>query len=217
MQLGSMFISNCSNTLHVSDAICVHPQEHYTQYDLVRKPSTLDALFGYFTPSHVIHHRLLLQFFNWSWGWKQIASETCRVLLHLLIIILPSCITLVLYIYYNYWVYFDYFPVFLDCFFAPNNNMQAVIFPIKWNNAGRKVVGETLEFECLFTAVILRHISLKKLYKCLNCVFSFLVQLLFGVLFFRMYINVVSEKGAVWLHIIKKISKTLLKFVFYVT
>ena len=47
MQLGSMFISNCNNT----------------QYDLVRKPSTLDALIGYFTPSHVIHQRLLLQFF----------------------------------------------------------------------------------------------------------------------------------------------------------
>jgi hypothetical protein len=28
MQLGSMFISNCNNSLHVSDAICVHPQEH---------------------------------------------------------------------------------------------------------------------------------------------------------------------------------------------
>jgi hypothetical protein len=27
MQLGSMFISNCNNTLNVSDAICVHPQE----------------------------------------------------------------------------------------------------------------------------------------------------------------------------------------------
>ena len=39
MQLGSMFLSNCNNTLHVSDAICVHPQEH------------LDALIGYFTPS----------------------------------------------------------------------------------------------------------------------------------------------------------------------
>jgi hypothetical protein len=31
-----------------------------------------------------------------SWGWTQIASETCRVLLQLLINILPSCITLVL-------------------------------------------------------------------------------------------------------------------------
>ena len=39
MQLGSIFI----------------------QYDLVRKPSTLDALIGYFTTSHVIHQRLLQQ------------------------------------------------------------------------------------------------------------------------------------------------------------
>ena len=28
MQLGSMFISNCNITQHVSDAFCVHPQEH---------------------------------------------------------------------------------------------------------------------------------------------------------------------------------------------
>ena len=28
MQLGSMFISNNNITLHVSDAFCVHPQEH---------------------------------------------------------------------------------------------------------------------------------------------------------------------------------------------
>jgi hypothetical protein len=28
MELGSMFINNCYNTLHVSDAICVHPHEH---------------------------------------------------------------------------------------------------------------------------------------------------------------------------------------------
>jgi hypothetical protein len=27
MQLGSMFIINCNNTLQVLDAICVHPQE----------------------------------------------------------------------------------------------------------------------------------------------------------------------------------------------
>ena len=53
MQLGSMCISNCNNTLHISDAFCVHPQEHLKTvvYDLVRKPSTLDALTGYFTPS----------------------------------------------------------------------------------------------------------------------------------------------------------------------
>ena len=50
MQLGSMFISNFNNTLHVSDS--------------VRKPSTLDALIGYFTPSHVIHQRLLIQFLS---------------------------------------------------------------------------------------------------------------------------------------------------------
>ena len=40
------------------------PYFSYTQYDLVRKPSTLDALIGYFTPSHVIHQRLLLQFLS---------------------------------------------------------------------------------------------------------------------------------------------------------
>ena len=28
MQLGSMFISNFNNVLHVSDAFCVHPQDH---------------------------------------------------------------------------------------------------------------------------------------------------------------------------------------------
>ena len=55
MQLGSMFISNCNNALRVSDA---------TQYDLVRKPSTLDALIGYFTLSHIIYQRLLLHFLS---------------------------------------------------------------------------------------------------------------------------------------------------------
>jgi hypothetical protein len=65
MQLGSMFISNCNNTLHVSDAICFHPQEQsYTQFDLVRKPLTSDVLTGYFTPSHVKHQRLLLHFLS---------------------------------------------------------------------------------------------------------------------------------------------------------
>ena len=38
--------------------------QSYTQYDLVRKPSTLEALIGYFTSSHVIHQRLLLQFLS---------------------------------------------------------------------------------------------------------------------------------------------------------
>jgi hypothetical protein len=36
--------------------------------------------------------------FKCSWGWTQKASETCRVLLQLLINILLSCITLVLYV-----------------------------------------------------------------------------------------------------------------------
>ena len=65
MQLGSMFVSNCNNTLHVSDAFCVHPQEHLkTVQGRWLPPSTLDALIGYFTPSHVIHQRLLLQFLS---------------------------------------------------------------------------------------------------------------------------------------------------------
>ena len=52
MQLGSMFISNCNNAIHVSDAFFVHPQQH------------LDTSLGYFTPSHVINQRLSLQFLN---------------------------------------------------------------------------------------------------------------------------------------------------------
>jgi len=28
MQLGSMFISNCNNAVHVSDTFCLHHQEH---------------------------------------------------------------------------------------------------------------------------------------------------------------------------------------------
>ena len=38
--------------------------QSYTQYELVRKSSTLDAIIGYFTPSHVIHQRLLLEFLS---------------------------------------------------------------------------------------------------------------------------------------------------------
>jgi hypothetical protein len=43
MQLGSMFISNCNNTLHVSDGICVHPQEHLKT---VEKPLVFDMRRG---------------------------------------------------------------------------------------------------------------------------------------------------------------------------
>ena len=28
MQIGSMYISNCNNALHVSVTFCFHPQEH---------------------------------------------------------------------------------------------------------------------------------------------------------------------------------------------
>ena len=56
MQLDSMFITNCNNTLHVSDTFCVHLQEH------LKIVVTASGVIGYFTPSHVIHQRLLLQF-----------------------------------------------------------------------------------------------------------------------------------------------------------
>jgi hypothetical protein len=41
MQLGSMFISNCNITLHVSDAYCVHPQEYIKT---VEQPLVYDML-----------------------------------------------------------------------------------------------------------------------------------------------------------------------------
>jgi hypothetical protein len=68
MQLGSVFISNCNNTLHVSDAICVHPQEHLKTVVTVdgfrAEAIDLGRLTGYFTPSHVKNQRLLLQFLS---------------------------------------------------------------------------------------------------------------------------------------------------------
>ena len=39
---------------------------------------------------------------KYSWRWTQKASETCRAILQIQINILPSCITLVLYIYIFY-------------------------------------------------------------------------------------------------------------------
>ena len=65
MQFGSMFISNCNNALQVSDAFCDGFRTSALSLSAeVRKPSTFDALIGYFTPSHVIHQRLLLQFLS---------------------------------------------------------------------------------------------------------------------------------------------------------
>ena len=58
----------------------------------------LDALIGYFTPSHVIHQRLLLQFLSAPEGGRKKRPKR-RVILQLLINILLSCITLILYIY----------------------------------------------------------------------------------------------------------------------
>ena len=63
---------NCTHTASGIVALCKRlystPVESglqsYTQHDLVRKPSTLDALIGYFTPSHVIHQRLLPEFLS---------------------------------------------------------------------------------------------------------------------------------------------------------
>ena len=107
MQLGSMFISNCNNALHVSDAFCVHPQEHLEtvvassglwhetgwSIQLGRPRSMASAL------SHIVYRTIV---FKCSWGWTQKASETCRVLLQLLINVLPSCIkvgSLCIYMY----------------------------------------------------------------------------------------------------------------------
>jgi hypothetical protein len=44
MQLGSMFISNGNNTLHVSGAICVHPQETCSFHKSEGLPSHLRLL-----------------------------------------------------------------------------------------------------------------------------------------------------------------------------
>ena len=35
MQLGIMFISNCNITLHVSDAFCLHLQEHWLSAEAI--------------------------------------------------------------------------------------------------------------------------------------------------------------------------------------
>ena len=76
MQLCSMFISICNNTLvyynrrselsNKASKVDGFRTKSYCIYDLVRKPSILDALIGYFTPSHVINQRLLLQFLSAS-------------------------------------------------------------------------------------------------------------------------------------------------------
>jgi len=72
MQLGNMFICNCNIALHISDAICVHLQEHLQTVVAAsgewHEASTLSVdaidlgrLVGYLTLPHVTHQRLLLQ------------------------------------------------------------------------------------------------------------------------------------------------------------
>jgi len=85
MQLGSMFVSNCNNALHVSDAFSAEAIDFGRPYWILHPVSCR-------TPEAVT------TVFKCSWGWTQKAPETCRALLQLLINILPSCITLVLYI-----------------------------------------------------------------------------------------------------------------------
>ena len=56
MQLGSMFISNCNSALHVSDAFCVHPQEHLETvvaplvYDMRRGEVSIKGVQGRWLP-----------------------------------------------------------------------------------------------------------------------------------------------------------------------
>ena len=103
MQLGSMFICNCNNALHVSDAFCVHLQEHL---EIVEAASGQWHETGWgiqqgvqgWIPQPVSCHspEAASTISKYSWRWTQIASETCRAILQLQINILPSCITLVL-------------------------------------------------------------------------------------------------------------------------
>jgi hypothetical protein len=105
MQLGSMFISNCNITLHVSDAFCVHPQEYLKTVVAASGvwPSAESTDLG--RPYWILHPiswhtaEAATTVFKYSWGWTQKASETRRIILQLLINILPSCIALVPYIY----------------------------------------------------------------------------------------------------------------------
>ena len=88
MQLGSMFISNCNITIIL--------------YTIWLSAEAIDLGRPYWILHTVSCHtsEAVTTVFKCSWGWTQKASETCRVLLQLLINILPSRITLVIYIYY---------------------------------------------------------------------------------------------------------------------
>ena len=55
MQLGSMFISNCNNTLHVSNAFCVHPQEHLKTVVTASGPRSMVSAIDLGRPYWIIH------------------------------------------------------------------------------------------------------------------------------------------------------------------
>ena len=112
MQLGSMFICNCNIAVHVSDAFCIHLQEHLEIVEAAfgewhetgwvsNKASKVDGIhtksyFVLYTPVSCHSPEAASTISKCSWRWTQNASETCRAILQLQINILPSCITLVL-------------------------------------------------------------------------------------------------------------------------
>ena len=66
-----MFICNCNIAVHVSDAFCVHLQEHLETveavlYTILLSVDAIDLgrLVGHLNPSHVTHQRLFLQFLS---------------------------------------------------------------------------------------------------------------------------------------------------------
>ena len=90
MQLGSMFICNCNIAVHISDAFCVHLQEHLETVETDSGEWHALYIAAYHSPEAASTVS------KSSWRWTQKASETCRAILQLQINILPSCITLLL-------------------------------------------------------------------------------------------------------------------------
>ena len=108
MQLGSMFICNCNIALHVSDAFCVHLQEHRNCRSSLwwvtwagwgiqqgvqgrwHRPWTPCWIPH---PAHVTHQRLLLQFLSAPEDGRKKRPKHVELYCSYK---LPSCITLVL-------------------------------------------------------------------------------------------------------------------------
>ena len=115
IQLGSRFICNCNIALHVSDAIfpssgalrnCSSSIWWVRRGVLYTVWLSVDAIdLG---PCWIPHPgschspEAASTVSKCSWRWTQKASETCRAILQLQINILPSWITLVLFIYILY-------------------------------------------------------------------------------------------------------------------